>query len=107
VEIRKGYPPLVNDERAVTYARGVATSIGLSETDFEPKMWAEDFAFYTQVAPSCFWTLGVRPDGVDRMPGLHNPRFAPSEEAMITGATMMVSVAKSALETTLQAMETP
>lgn len=99
VEIRKGYPPLVNSEQAVAFARRVATGLSMTTTDFEPKMWAEDFAFYTQVAPSCFWTLGVRPDGIDRMPGLHNPRFAPSEEAMVTGAALMVSVALTALET--------
>ncbi|MBU3741208.1 MAG: amidohydrolase [Candidatus Kapabacteria bacterium] len=100
IEIRKGYPPLVNSEHAVAFARSVATGLSLATTDFEPKMWAEDFAFYTQVAPSCFWTLGVRPDGLDRMPGLHNPRFAPSEEAMMTGAALMVCVATMALETT-------
>lgn len=97
VDIRKGYPPLVNDERAVAFAQDVAVSLGLSALPFEPKMWAEDFAFYTQVAPSCFWTLGVRPDGVERMPGLHNPRFSPAEEAMITGATMMVTIVHQSL----------
>ncbi len=97
VEIRKGYPPLVNDEQAVAFARSVATSVGLPTTDFEPKMWAEDFAFYTQVAPSCFWTLGARPAALDRMPGLHNPKFAPDEDAMITGAALMVAVAHNAL----------
>jgi amidohydrolase len=97
VDIRKGYPPVVNDEAAVAFARNVAASVTANVTDFEPKMWAEDFAFYTQVAPSCFWTLGVRPQGATTMPGLHNPRFAPEEEAMITGASMMVSVAVEAL----------
>ena len=98
VSIVKGYPPLVNDEAAVTFARNVAVKHGMSATDFEPKMWAEDFAFYTEVAPSCFWTLGARPRDQSHMPGLHNPRFAPDEEAMITGASMMVHVALDALQ---------
>ncbi|MBU3698539.1 MAG: amidohydrolase [Candidatus Kapabacteria bacterium] len=98
VTIVKGYPPLVNDENAVAFARNVAAKYSMTAADFEPKMWAEDFAFYTQVAPSCFWTLGARPAELDHMPGLHNPRFAPDEEAMITGATMMVRVALEALQ---------
>ena len=101
VEISKGYPPLVNDATAVAFARTVATSlIGEDNVqDFEPKMWAEDFSYYGQHIPSCFWMLGGRPDGMDSMPGLHNPRFAPEEQAMITGAALLSSVAWSYLRT--------
>ncbi len=95
ITILKGYPPLVNDADAVAFARDVASSVVGNErvTDFEPKMWAEDFSFYSQHMRSCFWMLGGRPPSDQSMPGLHNPRFAPDEDAMITGAAMLASVA--------------
>jgi len=61
-------------------------------------MWAEDFSYYTQHMPACFWMLGGRPAGMDSMPGLHNAKFAPEEEAMITGATLLVESAKHYLK---------
>lgn len=100
VEIMKGYPPLVNHEAATEFAR--KTAIGLlgpsNVTDFEPKMWAEDFSFYSQYMPACFWMLGGRPPNVDAMPGLHNAKFAPDEQSMIAGSALMVEVAIRALE---------
>ncbi len=100
IEILKGYPPLVNDAAAVAFARGVAESIFDSSmvSDFEPKMWAEDFSFYTQHMPACFWMLGGRPSNMKTMPGLHNAKFAPEEEAMITGAALLVESAKQYLQ---------
>lgn len=99
VTISKGYPPLINNAEATTLAREVATTVFGSElvSDFEPKMWAEDFAYYTQIIPSCFWMLGGKPQGMESMPGLHNAKFAPEESAMKYGATMLVEVAKKAL----------
>lgn len=95
ITIVKGYPPLVNDASAVGFARKVAEGlVGSEQTfDFEPKMWAEDFAYYSQVMPACFWILGGRPHASNAMPGLHNAKFAPEEDSMITGTTLMVETA--------------
>lgn len=95
IKIVKGYPPLINDQRAVDFARAVATDVVGADTvvDFEPKMWAEDFAYYSQVMPGCFWMLGGRPHGQATMPGLHNAKFAPDESAMITGAALLAETA--------------
>ncbi len=90
-----GYPPLVNDARATEFARMCARQVsGVTEvSEFEPKMWAEDFSFYGQTIPSAFWMLGVRPFGHDSMPGLHNARFTPDESAFVVGARMLATVA--------------
>ncbi len=92
ITIVKGYPPLINDKLAVDFARSVASEVfgPGAVTDFEPKMWAEDFAYYSQVMPGCFWMLGGRPAAESHMPGLHNAKFAPDEQAMITGAALLV-----------------
>ncbi len=95
LDISKGYPPLTNNESAVAFARRVASSVlGAEEIlDFEPKMWAEDFAYYSQQMPACFWMLGGRPVEFEKMPGLHNPRFAPEEQSMKVGATLLAETA--------------
>jgi len=95
VTILKGYPPLMNNEEATNFARSVASSIAenVVVSDFEPKMWAEDFSFYSQMMPAAFWMLGGRPSSVPSMPGLHNPKFAPEEESMINGAAMLAQTA--------------
>jgi len=95
INIVKGYPPLINDQKAVDFARSVASEVVGADSiaDFEPKMWAEDFAYYSQVMPGCFWMLGGRPDGQHTMPGLHNAKFAPDERAMLTGAALLAETA--------------
>ncbi|GIV54551.1 MAG: amidohydrolase [Candidatus Kapaibacterium sp.] len=95
VEIVTGYPPLVNNPEATNHARAVAQQ--LVGTDhvrtFEPKMWAEDFAFYAERIPAAFWMLGCRPPERSTMPGLHSPLFNPDEDALPIGAAMLAAVA--------------
>lgn len=100
ITIVKGYPPLINDHNAVGFARSVAESVVGAEmvTDFEPKMWAEDFAYYSQIMPACFWMLGGRPHDQSSMAGLHNAKFAPDEQAMITGTSLLVESAITYLQ---------
>lgn len=95
VKILRGYPAVHNHEGAATFAIKTAQAlIGTSKvTDFEPKMWGEDFAFYGQHIPAAFWMLGVKPDGHTSMPGLHNARFTPDEQALPIGAAMMAKAA--------------
>lgn len=100
VTILRGYPALHNHEGAARFAINTAKNLLGSElvTDFEPKMWGEDFAFYGQHIPVAFWMLGVRPHDQQSMPGLHNARFTPDEEALPIGAAMMAKTAIDWLE---------
>ncbi len=97
VTILRGYPAVHNHEGAARFAIQTAQRlIGDAQvTDFEPKMWGEDFAFYGQHIPAAFWMLGVRPHHQASMPGLHNAQFTPDEQALPIGAAMM---AKSAID---------
>lgn len=99
VEIMKGYPPLVNNPNVAELARGVAVEL-LGEQyalQFEPKMWAEDFAYFAQQVPACFWLLGVKPEELDEMPPLHNAKLNPDENAMVNGVKMFVATALKCL----------
>lgn len=97
-QILEGYPPLINNDKCVdvvvnTISEFLGADIFLQA---EPKMWAEDFAYYTQVAPSCFWFLGCGSPELEFYP-LHNPKLNPIEESMIYGTALMASVAFSTI----------
>jgi amidohydrolase len=95
IEIAEGYPPLVNDAVATEHVRSVAHAL-IGEANvrtFEPKMWAEDFAFYAERIPAAFWMLGCRPPHLSAMPGLHSPEFSPDEDALPIGCAMLSAVA--------------
>src|SRR6185369_1105812 len=61
LELRHGYPPVINDAAATEVARKVANDLlgpdGIAE--YEPMMAAEDFAFYQRIVPGCFFLLGA------------------------------------------------
>jgi amidohydrolase len=95
IEILKGYPPLINDFELAEFIKLTAKEVVGSENtlDFEPKMWAEDFAYFAQNIPACFWMLGVKPEDLSEMPPLHNAKLNPVEESMKNGIKMLVSSA--------------
>ena len=95
VRIERGYPPLFNDDAATRFARDTALNLVDKNVvfDFEPKMWGEDFAYYAQEIPACFWMLGVRAHDRDSSPGLHNAKFVIDESALHKGAAMMAAAA--------------
>lgn len=95
IEIKKGYPPVVNDEKITELTINNAINlVGEDNTKvFEPKMWGEDFAFYGKNIPATFWFVGVRPKNLKTMPALHNSKLSPSENAMPIGTAMLVTAA--------------
>ena len=94
VEIKKGYVPVINDKNTTEFAKQTAINLFGEDKvlEFIPKMWGEDFGYYSQKVPSTFWFLGVKPKDKD-IPGLHNSKMIPEEEAMLSGTEMMVKVA--------------
>lgn len=90
VDIVAGYPPLFNDPATVGRLRGAVRRYleAHSVMDFEPKMWAEDFAFYADVIPAAFWMIGCGLPGSPLEYGLHHRGFTPNEDALSTGILM-------------------
>lgn len=97
-----GYPVLTNDADATAFIKNVAKEVVGADNlhEFEPKMWAEDFAFFAQKVPSCYWMLGVKEPGQATMHGLHHPCFVPSEDALPIGSAMLATSAMSWLAST-------
>ncbi len=100
LEIRKGYPVLVNDEKAVALARSFSEEmLGKNNVRaLDLRMTAEDFAYYSQRYPALFFRLGVAPPGRDEVPPLHSPRFDIHEPALITGAAHLTWLTLSFLQ---------
>jgi amidohydrolase len=91
----RGYPPTVNDPGAVETFRDIAReAVGTERViDLEhPVMGGEDFAYYGQVVPACFFVLGLAADG-SGMPELHQPAFDFEDRAIPTGIEMFCRLA--------------
>ncbi len=100
VEIRGGYPPVVNTEREAEIARVSAADVvgqrGVVVQEY-PSMGSEDFGFLLQRIPGCYVRLGTRgPDDV-YVP-LHSPRFDIDEDVLPIGARYFDVVARRAIE---------
>lgn len=100
VLIKPGYPFLVNDEKLTGQAMGWAKDyLGEEEVEaLEIRMTAEDFAYYAQKIPACFYRLGIRNEEKGIVSNLHTSTFDIDEAALETGAGMMAWLAIRALE---------
>ena len=92
---KDGYPPLINDERASKNVSNAATKI-VGSNVIKPylSMGGEDFSYYTNKIPGCFFFLGTSPK--DRPPmstPQHCSHFDIDEEAMLIGSSIFVELA--------------
>lgn len=95
IEIRKGYPYLENNPELTKNAKQWAIEL-LGEdkvVDLDLRMTAEDFSYYSQKMPACFYRLGTRNDSKGLNSGLHTPTFDIDEDALRTGPALMAWLA--------------
>lgn len=99
VFIDKGYPFLVNDENVTAEARLYAEEYLGPENvvDLDLRMTAEDFAYYSQKVPSCFYRLGIRNAEKGITHNLHTDRFDADETGLSAGAGLMAWIAVRSL----------
>jgi amidohydrolase len=92
VEIKKGYPALLNDIPLSGRVKNSLEKAFGNENilDLALRMTAEDFAYYSQIVPSCFyrWGTGNVDKGITAMN--HTPQFDIDEESLLTGMTGLV-----------------
>lgn len=93
--INKGYPSLVNDEEVTDRTRHYAIEFLGEEKvqELQLRPTAEDFAYYSQRMPSCFYRLGVANAAKGINSSLHTSTFDIDEEALKTGIGLMSYVA--------------
>jgi metal-dependent amidase/aminoacylase/carboxypeptidase family protein len=56
-------------------------------------MAAEDFAYYSQVIPACFYRLGTRNEEKGIVSSVHTPTFDVDENALEIGSGLMAYLA--------------
>ena len=97
LHIDVGYPSVYNDEALNELAKQKAASYAgdsnVEET--EKRMGAEDFGYYTQLIPGCFYRLGVMNEEKGIISGVHTPTFNIDESAIETGMGMMAWLGSS------------
>ena len=102
VTITEGFPPTVNDARAVALAEAVATA--LPEGAFmhlpAPIMGAEDFSYVLEKVPGMMAFLGVAEAGADwrQCCGIHSNRMHVDETVLPRGAAFLAGCAARFLE---------
>jgi amidohydrolase len=99
VRIDLGYPVLVNDQ-PLTEACAAAASEYLGSDAVEKlsfRMTSEDFAWYAQKVPGCFYRLGTRNEAEGITHGLHTSRFDVDESSLRIGAGLMAWLGWKAL----------
>ncbi len=94
-EVRKGYPFLHNDETLTAKAKQHAIEFLGSENVVDLDIWmaAEDFAYYSQIIPACFYRLGTRNEEKGIVSSVHTPTFDIDENALEIGSGLMAYLA--------------
>ncbi len=100
VRIENGYPFLKNDESLTSDIIGYAKHyMGDDQVeDLDIWMAAEDFAFYSQTVPACFYRLGTRNESKGIVSAVHTNTFDVDEDAIETGCGLMAFLAYSSVK---------
>ena len=99
LSIKKGYPPLINDEHITNNAFNSAVEYlgGEKVETMDIRMTSEDFSYYSGEVPACFFRLGVRNKDLDIVHGVHHPKFDIDKRALKVGAGIMAYIAIKAM----------
>ncbi len=96
LDLRLGYPALSNDPTTTRVVREalqelVGNADDVLELDIRPT--AEDFAWYLQRVPGCFFRLGVRNEAAGITAGVHTSEFDVDERCLALGAAGLATAA--------------
>jgi amidohydrolase len=96
-EWTEGYPPTVNDPRMAEYVVTIARqTVGADRyiPAHKSSMGGEDFAYYLEKTPGCFFLVGVAPTK-EPYPSLHNDHYDFTDAAMGVGMRMFVELVRN------------
>jgi amidohydrolase len=91
IHIDRGYPAVINNDELNASAKKAAGEFlgkeNVSETEL--RMGAEDFGYYAQQIPACFYRVGVMNKEKGITSGVHTPTFNIDENAIEVGIGLM------------------
>ncbi len=92
------YPVLFNDPEVTEHVSQVLKQVDIKEVnevaETTPQPPSEDFAFYLQEKPGCFFYVGAMPDNSPSYPH-HHPKFDINEKSLLISAKAMAAVVLS------------
>lgn len=95
LEYENDYPVLYNDPDATARVRDALVQAAIPEvdaiTETAPQPPSEDFAYYLQEKPGCFFYVGAKPGGNQWYPH-HHPKFEIDEKSLLISAKAMAAV---------------
>jgi amidohydrolase len=98
IDWQEGYPVTCNDAGMSQYVAATARDT-LGQDRFlpvaRPAMGGEDFAFYLQQLPGCFFLIGLEPPGGPASPILHSDRFDFNDAAIPVGMRMFLALVRN------------
>lgn len=101
VDIRVGYPSLINDPKETEHVRrAMVDYMGADNVVELPiRLTAEDFSYYSQACSGSFYRLGTGNPGRGITSPVHTPTFDIDERALEVGMGLMAYLALSRLAT--------
>ena len=100
IDMRDGYTASINDPAMTRLMRTAAAKLfGKDNVLTNPAgMGAEDFGYFSEQAPGCYYRFGVSKPGAEKVYPLHNSRFALDPEALIYGTALYAQIAEDFLK---------
>jgi amidohydrolase len=93
-----GYPATVNDPAITDYVAATArATFGPDRYFTAPRasMGGEDFAYYLEKVPGCFFLVGVEPLDAKGHPSLHSDRYDFTDSAMLIGMRLFLELVRN------------
>ena len=91
----EGYPPTINDPAMADYVAKIARKTFGNDRFLpvaRPSMGGEDFAYYVEKVPGCFFLVGVQPADAPNYPSLHSDRYDFTDAALAVGMRMFAEL---------------
>jgi amidohydrolase len=100
VEVSNGYPCLTNDTITTELSRNFAQQyLGISNVEeLDLRMTAEDFSFFAEKIPACFFRIGTASGNGNNSSAVHSATFDIDEKALEIGAGLMAYQAMQHLQ---------
>jgi amidohydrolase len=100
LNINRGYPCLVNDEQVTETCMQAASEIigDANIIDLPHRMTAEDFAYFSQQKPVCFYRLGTGNEAAQSQHNVHTSDFNIDENVLKDSPAVMTAMTIQLLE---------
>lgn len=90
------YPPLYNDPELTGFVKNSLESMHDQEikkvVEFPVFSGSEDFSYYAEKIPGCFFYIGCKPKGVEKPYFNHHPKFDIDEDAILIASKSVAQV---------------